>query len=274
MAAQLRRGRGVGTRGRLRRRAARLGQRQAARPVPVAVLQPAHRRVRRLARATARAILRLIRDAVAERAGDDFPCTVKVPVETRRPVRAHDDATDALRLRRLVEEWGFDAVTPVEVSVFPDTTLSPRRRARLVLDEQGHGDAAAQRRARRGAGARIIKAGAWWGAQPGAVPAGVEPGAVPRGEATGRHPGARGRRYPHRGRGAATSSNGARPTWSASAGRSTPSPTSPPASSPATPDRGLCRNSNRCVPAQMLGMKGVCYNPAVHRAGRDEETSL
>jgi 2,4-dienoyl-CoA reductase-like NADH-dependent reductase (Old Yellow Enzyme family) len=24
-----------------------------------------------------------------------------------------------------------------------------------------------------------------------------------------------------------------------------------------------CRSSNRCVPAQMLGMKGVCYNPDV-----------
>jgi 2,4-dienoyl-CoA reductase-like NADH-dependent reductase (Old Yellow Enzyme family) len=28
-------------------------------------------------------------------------------------------------------------------------------------------------------------------------------------------------------------------------------------------DSGLCRNSNLCVPAQMLGMKGVCYNPEV-----------
>jgi 2,4-dienoyl-CoA reductase-like NADH-dependent reductase (Old Yellow Enzyme family) len=27
----------------------------------------------------------------------------------------------------------------------------------------------------------------------------------------------------------------------------------------------LCLNSNRCVPAQMLGMRGVCYNPDVHR---------
>jgi 2,4-dienoyl-CoA reductase-like NADH-dependent reductase (Old Yellow Enzyme family) len=27
-----------------------------------------------------------------------------------------------------------------------------------------------------------------------------------------------------------------------------------------------CRNSNLCVPAQMLGMKGVCYNPEVRRA--------
>ena len=27
----------------------------------------------------------------------------------------------------------------------------------------------------------------------------------------------------------------------------------------------LCRSSNRCVPAQMLGMKGICYNPDVRR---------
>jgi 2,4-dienoyl-CoA reductase-like NADH-dependent reductase (Old Yellow Enzyme family) len=26
---------------------------------------------------------------------------------------------------------------------------------------------------------------------------------------------------------------------------------------------GLCRSSNRCVPAQMLGMRGACYNPEV-----------
>ncbi|HMC05674.1 MAG TPA: tRNA-dihydrouridine synthase, partial [Actinomycetota bacterium] len=27
----------------------------------------------------------------------------------------------------------------------------------------------------------------------------------------------------------------------------------------------LCVNSNLCVPPQMLGMKGVCYNPAVKK---------
>ena len=26
-----------------------------------------------------------------------------------------------------------------------------------------------------------------------------------------------------------------------------------------------CRNSNRCVPAQMLGMRGICYNPEVRK---------
>jgi 2,4-dienoyl-CoA reductase-like NADH-dependent reductase (Old Yellow Enzyme family) len=34
----------------------------------------------------------------------------------------------------------------------------------------------------------------------------------------------------------------------------------------AEPGPGRCRNSNRCVPAQMLGMKGICYNPEVRRS--------
>jgi 2,4-dienoyl-CoA reductase-like NADH-dependent reductase (Old Yellow Enzyme family) len=31
------------------------------------------------------------------------------------------------------------------------------------------------------------------------------------------------------------------------------------------PGPRVCRNSNRCVPAQMLGMKGVCYNPETRK---------
>jgi 2,4-dienoyl-CoA reductase-like NADH-dependent reductase (Old Yellow Enzyme family) len=31
------------------------------------------------------------------------------------------------------------------------------------------------------------------------------------------------------------------------------------------PGSGLCRNSNRCVPAQMLGLRGGCYNPEVKK---------
>jgi 2,4-dienoyl-CoA reductase-like NADH-dependent reductase (Old Yellow Enzyme family) len=31
----------------------------------------------------------------------------------------------------------------------------------------------------------------------------------------------------------------------------------------AQPGPRLCRSSNLCVPAQMLGMRGVCYNPEV-----------
>jgi 2,4-dienoyl-CoA reductase-like NADH-dependent reductase (Old Yellow Enzyme family) len=36
------------------------------------------------------------------------------------------------------------------------------------------------------------------------------------------------------------------------------------------PGPRLCRNSNLCVPAQMLGMKGTCYNPAVRRAASSQ----
>jgi hypothetical protein len=34
------------------------------------------------------------------------------------------------------------------------------------------------------------------------------------------------------------------------------------------PAPGACQYSNLCVPAQMLGMKGGCYNPAVIRSRR------
>jgi len=30
----------------------------------------------------------------------------------------------------------------------------------------------------------------------------------------------------------------------------------------------LCRNSNKCVPAQMLGMRGACYNPEVNKQAK------
>ncbi|HEX5268218.1 MAG TPA: hypothetical protein VFW24_15735 [Acidimicrobiales bacterium] len=31
------------------------------------------------------------------------------------------------------------------------------------------------------------------------------------------------------------------------------------------PGTGSCRNSNRCAPAQMLGLRGGCYNPEVKK---------
>ena len=212
-------------------------------------------------------VLRLIRDAVAERAGADFPCTVKVPVgDARRRASRARPTRDALRLAPLVEEWGFDAVTPVEVSVFPDTTLSRGGVPDSFWTNHGDGDPAAGRARRRAAGARSSRpargrgrprtpfAPVWnrdalHGGASSAV--GIPVFAV-GGIRTAR-------------RGPRRSSTPARPTSSASAGRSTPSPTSPRASSPATTGPALCRSSNRCVPAQMLGMKGVCYNPEVRR---------
>ena len=106
------------------------------------------------------------------------------------------------QLCRLVEEWGFDAVTPVEVSVLPDTTLSRGGVPDSFWTNTGMAKRLRDRVARPGAagrdqGRRVV------GCEAGAVRAVLEPRPVARGQATGRHPGARGRRHPHRGRGQA-----------------------------------------------------------------------
>ena len=117
-------------------------------------------------------ILRLIRASVAEHAGDDFPCLVKVASEIGGiPGTKHTSFDDALRLAPLLEEWGFDALTPCEVSAFPDTTLcrggvpdglwtnngmanrlkkaAPSRRKRAVAESSALGTAASARRSSR-----------------------------------------------------------------------------------------------------------------------------
>jgi len=209
-------------------------------------------------------ILRLIRECVAERAGSDYPCTVKVPVETAPPGFPRATEAEALELARLVQEWGYDAVTPVTVSVFPDTTLS-----RGDAPDNLTTNKAMARKLKKAAPSRIrrttLKAGFWWG----------------------------GRRAPFA------------PVWNRSLFTAVKQRVSIPvfavggirtaaevhsilddgqadmvgigrpfyaeadlAARILGDDAGprLCRNSNRCVPAQMLGMPGVCYNPEVNRA--------
>jgi 2,4-dienoyl-CoA reductase-like NADH-dependent reductase (Old Yellow Enzyme family) len=208
-------------------------------------------------------ILRLIREAVAEQAGDDFPCTVKVPAEIAPKGFKRSTTDEALELCRLVEEWGFDAVTPVEVSVFPDTTLSrggvpdalwthagmterfkkampsgARRRAVELLTKRGARKAPFEpvwnrplfRAAKQRVGIPVFAVG-------GIRTAAEVNQVLDDGEADmvgiGR---------PFY----------AEPDLAARILDGDPGPR-------------LCRNSNRCVPAQMLGMKGLCYNSEVKR---------
>ena len=206
-------------------------------------------------------ILAAIRGAVAERAGADYPCTVKVPVETAPPGFRRATRPDALRLATLVEEWGYDAVTPVGVSVFPDTTLS-----RGAVPDSFWSNPGIARRLRVAAPTRrrraVIEAGAWLGAKrapfapvwnrdlfrsvkqrvgiPVLAVGGIRTGADAREIVAA---------------GEADLVGVGRPFYA----------------EPDVARRFLgdvagevrCRNSNRCVPAQMLGMKGVCYNPEV-----------
>jgi 2,4-dienoyl-CoA reductase-like NADH-dependent reductase (Old Yellow Enzyme family) len=216
-------------------------------------------------------VLRLIRRAVAERAGDDFPCTVKVPAEVAplgMPRSSHDDA---LELARLVQEWGFDAVTPVTVSVFPDTTLS-----RGDAPDSFRTNKAMARRLREAAPSRLRRA---------TLRAGLRSGA---------------RRAPfapvwNRELFAEVSRRVSIPVFAVGGIRSVADVQSileageadmvgigrPFYAEPdlaarilaGTEGPRLCRNSNRCVPAQMLGMRGTCYNPAVNRARYDASRS-
>jgi 2,4-dienoyl-CoA reductase-like NADH-dependent reductase (Old Yellow Enzyme family) len=206
-------------------------------------------------------VLREIRAAVAQRAGADFPCTVKVPVETAPPGFPRATRAEALRLAVLVEEWGFDAVTPVEVSVFPDTTLSRGAVPDSFWTNPGIAKrlrAAAPTRRRRA----VIETGAWLGAKR----APFRPvwnrelfGAVKRRAG-----------IPVLAVGGIRSADDARSILDAGeadlVGLGRPFYAEPDVARRFLGDAEgpvRCRNSNRCVPAQMLGMKGACYNPDV-----------
>jgi 2,4-dienoyl-CoA reductase-like NADH-dependent reductase (Old Yellow Enzyme family) len=209
-------------------------------------------------------ILELIRSAVAERAGEDFPCTVKVPVETAPPGFRRSGRHEALELARLAEDWGFDAITPVEVSVFPDTTLSRGG----VPDALWTNPAMAERLRRAAPSWRrrfTLTAGARLGARRApfspvwnrrlfrevtalvGVPVFAVGGIRTADEVNAILDG-----------GEADMVGIGRPFYAE------PDLAARILSGDPTPAR--CVNANKCVAAQMLGMKGRCYNPDVVRS--------
>ncbi|HUF32632.1 MAG TPA: hypothetical protein VMN58_05415 [Acidimicrobiales bacterium] len=211
-------------------------------------------------------LLRVIREAIAERAGDDFACTVKVPAETALPGLPRVSQDEALRTCELAEEWGYHAVTPVEVSVFPDTTLS-----------------------RGGVPASILREGGIRKRFEQAAPSRVRRAVLTAGYVVG------GRRAPfrpvwNRQLFTAAKSRVSIPVFAVGGIRSAeevnqilddgqadlvglgrPFYAEPDLAArilAGSPEPRRCQNSNLCVPPQMLGMKGTCYNPAVIRRGR------
>jgi 2,4-dienoyl-CoA reductase-like NADH-dependent reductase (Old Yellow Enzyme family) len=206
-------------------------------------------------------ILELIRAGIAERAGPDFPCTVKVPVEVAPPGFRRSGHADALELARMVDGWGFDAVTPVEVSVFPDTTLS-----RGGTPDALWTNPAMAERLRVAAPTRRRRFTLTTGARLGARRAPFTPVwnrelftkvrsvvSVPVFAVGGIRTAAEVSEILDAG--AADMVGIGRPFYA--------EPELP--ARILTGDQGptRCVNSNKCVAAQMLGMKGLCYNPAV-----------
>ena len=123
-------------------------------------------------------ILQLIREAVADRGRRRLPVPREGPGRARTArIRAHDAAPKRCGCRRSSRSGASTRSRPVEVSVFPDTTLSRGGVPDAFWTNKGMAtrlrDAAPSRRRRA-----IIKGGAWLGRPPRAVRAGVEPRAV------------------------------------------------------------------------------------------------
>jgi 2,4-dienoyl-CoA reductase-like NADH-dependent reductase (Old Yellow Enzyme family) len=208
-------------------------------------------------------VLKVIRDAVAERAGDDYCITVKVPGEKAPPLARHVDFDEAMETCRLAQEWGFHAVTPVEVSVFPDTTLSRGGVPKSVWQNKSISS-----RLRKAAPKRTRRA--------------VIVGGYVVGGARNPYRPVWNRRYFTEakkrlsipvfavgGIRSADDVNGILEAGDADmVGIGRPFYAEPDlaAAIVGSVERPrLCRNSNLCVPPQMLGMKGVCYNPEVRK---------
>lgn len=212
-------------------------------------------------------VLQVIRAEIARRAGADYTCTVKVPVgEKAPPFAPHTTWAEGLRMAELCEEWGFHSVTPVGVSVFPDTTLTRGGVPRSLWENKAM-RARFERAAPRPLDRKLIEAGYWLGGRlspfepvwnrtrfeavkqrvtiPVLAVGGIRTAAECHEILDG---------------GSADMVGIGRPFYAEpdvaarilGEGRDHEPP--------------RCVYSNLCAPAQMLGMKGTCYNPAVTRA--------
>ena len=211
-------------------------------------------------------LLEEIRAAVAERAGADFTCTVKVPVQEQAPpLTPRTTWAEGIELAQWCEEFGYDSVTPVEVSVFPDTTLSRGGIPNSLWKNKGMKDRfakAAPHRLERTTIAAGYVVGGWrapfrpvWNRTrfeavkavvsiPVLAVGGIRTRAEIDTILDGGHADLAGIGRPFY----------AEPDLPRRILSDPPSDRH---------DAGLCQNSNLCVPAQMLGMKGACYNPEV-----------
>ena len=208
-------------------------------------------------------ILEVIANAVRRHAGDDFPLTAKITVEEDGPRFApHGSSADGIELCRLAEQFGYHAITPVGLSIFPHGSLCRGADPTSILDVDS-----IKRRFEEALGGsslkmRVLRWGYWKGAKD----------------------------YPFK------------PVWNrsyfAAAKRAVEIPVfavggirrldeindilergdadmigigRPFYAEPELPKRllegdfaeTLCENSNRCVPPQQLGLKARCYNPNV-----------
>nr|WP_083252539.1 tRNA-dihydrouridine synthase [Haladaptatus sp. W1] len=91
--------------------------------------------------------LEVVYDEIRERVGPDVPVVTKVPAETTAPaiVRRHLSLADGIRICERLADVGFDALVPVQASVFWDASIIrgafPARAWRDERFRDGYGEA-------------------------------------------------------------------------------------------------------------------------------------
>ncbi len=220
-------------------------------------------------------ILEVIADAIRRHAGKDYTLTVKITVQEEAPPLApRNSFDDGIELCRLAESFGYHAITPVGLSIFPHASLCRGSDPSAILEV----DSIRRRFETALGGSRLKMAVLRWGYKRGA------------------------RQYPFKSvwnrKYFSTAKRAVSiPVFAVGGIRRLDEITSilergdadmigigrPFYAEPDLPQRllagdfteTLCENSNRCVPPQQLGLKARCYNPNVakKRAARAQRRS-
>jgi 2,4-dienoyl-CoA reductase-like NADH-dependent reductase (Old Yellow Enzyme family) len=213
--------------------------------------------------------LREIRAAIAREAGADFPVLLKYTAVEHTPIGKGISLAEGVQVARIAEEAGFVAVTPVVADALPNSSI-----CRGDFPGRSFDNAAMRRRLLSATGSRIrnaaVFAGLWLAARKypftpvwnrevfAAVKAAVKIPVFAVG----------GIRTPQEAaeilaRGEADMIGIGRPFYAEPdlAARFLAEADLPSHDASDT----LCRNCNRCLIPQMLGMPGVCYNPGIHK---------
>lgn len=207
-----------------------------------------------------------IREAIAREAGADFAVLLKYPAVERGPWGGGIALEEGLEIARLAEAMGFVALTPVAADALPNTAIcrgdypaatfeNPKLRERLITATGGRAGIAALRLLMWRAARRYPLSPMWNRSIAAAVKAEVSLPVFAVG----------GIRTPQQ---AAQLLSGAEADM---IGIGRPFYTEPALARrflAGDPRPAACASCNRCIVPQMLGMPGVCYNPAGNRAAK------
>jgi 2,4-dienoyl-CoA reductase-like NADH-dependent reductase (Old Yellow Enzyme family) len=210
-------------------------------------------------------ILELLAQVIRREAGEDFPLTVKIPMgEDAPPLSPKTTLDEGVELCRMAESFGYDAITPVGLSVFPHGSLCRGGYPSSITDTRS----IKERLEEALGGSRVKFAILRWGYRRAAKEYPFEP-VWNRPFFTAARQAVRIPVFAVGGirrleeidaildGGEADMVGIGRPFYA--------EPDLPARLLAGDTAETLCENSNRCLPAQQLGMKAVCYNPNVAR---------